>query len=89
MKNMLTQNSRIAEMDDIPEHLYEIIKDIRQGREIVLTEHDRIIARIIPVSNSSKPEKWPAFSERAIAIFGKFPKTSASGSLAKTREERF
>ncbi|QTA81035.1 Uncharacterized protein dnl_33590 [Desulfonema limicola] len=89
MENMPTQNSRVAKIDDIPAHLYEIIKDIRQGREVVLTEHEKIIARIIPVSNSGKPEKWPAFSERAIAIFGKSPKTSASESLTKTREERF
>ncbi len=89
MENMLMQNSRVAKMDDIPVHLNEIMKDIRQGREIVLTEHDRIIAKIIPFSDRDKPEKWPDFSQRASAIFGKSPKTSASDSLTETREERF
>ena len=89
MENMPIHNSKMARMDDIPNHLHEILNDIRQGREIVLIEHDRIVAKIIPVSNDAEPEKWPDFYERAIAIFGKSPKTTACESLTKTREERF
>jgi len=89
MENMFISKNRMTKMDDIPVHLNEIMKDIHQGREILLTHHDRIIAKIIPFSDRGKPEKWPDFSQRAVAIFGKSPKISASDSLAETREERF
>lgn len=89
MGNTAIDNSRTAKMDDIPNHLDEILNDIRQGREIVLTEHDRVIAKIVPVSNAGEREKWPDFYERAVALFGKSPKTTACDSLTETREERF
>ena len=89
MENIPSHDSTIAEVNDIPDRLYEIMDKIRQGREIVLTDHDKIIAKIIPVSKSVKPGKWPDFTERAISIFGKSPKTSVCESLSKTREERF
>ncbi len=81
--------SRTENMDDISNHLHEILDDIRRGREIVLTEHDRIIAKIIPVSNAGQQEKWPDFYGRAVGLFGKSSKTSACDSLTETREERF
>ncbi|MEE4358260.1 MAG: hypothetical protein V2I97_17455 [Desulfococcaceae bacterium] len=64
-------------------------KDIPDGKGIILTEYDKVIAKILPVSDYGKSVKWPDFSQRAISIFGKSPKTSASESLAESREERF
>jgi len=81
--------TRTEKMDDIPNHMDEILNDIRRGKEIVLTEHDRVIAKITPVSNAGEPEKWPDFYGRAVALFGKSPTTSACDSLTETREERF
>lgn len=85
MGNISIQNSRVARVDDIQNNLDEIMEDIRHGKEIVLTEHDRIIAKIIPFSEYAKPLKWPDFAERAVAIFGQSPRTYASDSLMKTR----
>jgi len=89
MENLSIQNSRVANIADMQKNLKEIVGDIRRGREVVLTEYDRVIARIIPFSDSEPPEKWPDFSQRAIAIFGKPPESAAVSGLAETREERF
>ncbi len=89
MEKVPIRNSKAARVDDIPNRLHEILNDIRLGREIVLTEHNKIVAKIVPVLNEDEPEKWPDFYGRAIGIFGKSPKSSACDSLAETREERF
>ncbi len=89
MEKMPIQTSKVARVDDIPNQLHEIMNEIRLGREIVLTEYGKVVAKIIPVVNDGEPKKWPDFYERAVGIFGKSPKTSACDSLTKTREERF
>ncbi len=89
MEKKPNHNSKVANVDDIPDRLHEILNEIRLGREIVLTEHNKIVAKIVPVSNEDEPEKWPDFYGRAIGIFGESPKSSACDSLTETREERF
>ena len=79
---------KVARVGDTPNKVHQILNDIRLGREIVLRQHDVVIAKIILVYNDGEPEKWPVFYERAVGIFGKSPKSSACDSLAKTREER-
>jgi antitoxin (DNA-binding transcriptional repressor) of toxin-antitoxin stability system len=44
---------------------------LRQGKTVELRERNKLIAKIVPESESpKKPVKWPDFAARRKAIFG-------------------
>jgi antitoxin (DNA-binding transcriptional repressor) of toxin-antitoxin stability system len=43
---------------------------LRAGKTVELRERDKVIARIVPERQETKPVKWPDFEARAREILG-------------------
>ena len=46
---------------DLRHHTSEVLARVRRGETIDVTEHGRLIARIVPVGNASLPRCWRAW----------------------------
>ena len=81
--DMKTANER-----ELQHHLKRILDVIDHGEEVVITRRNRRIAKIVPLRESTRIDKWPDFVGRArkvkILAEGKNP----SELIVESREER-
>ncbi len=77
-----------ASVRDLRYNFHEVEDLLRQGKEVQITKHRRVIARLVPESDQ-KPQPLPDFLSRLKKIYGKPLKVSGADLVAKDREERF
>jgi antitoxin (DNA-binding transcriptional repressor) of toxin-antitoxin stability system len=71
---------KTATVQQVPEQWSDILKWVASGEEVQMTDHDKVVARIVPAGTS------PDFVERAKAIWGeKPPGKSLSEIVTETR----
>jgi len=52
-------------------HLSDVMRQVDQGQEVVVTRRRRPIARLVPVASAAHRVAWPDFAARAPGIKGK------------------
>jgi antitoxin (DNA-binding transcriptional repressor) of toxin-antitoxin stability system len=72
---------KTATIQQVPEQWSDILKWVTAGEEVQMTDHDKVVAKIVPASVSQ-----PNFVERAKAIWGENPPgKSLSATVAEGR----
>jgi antitoxin (DNA-binding transcriptional repressor) of toxin-antitoxin stability system len=59
---------KTATIQQVPEQWADILKWVVAGEEVQMTDHDKVVAKIIPAAGSQ-----PDFVERAKTIWGEKP----------------
>jgi len=77
-----------ASVRDLRYKFHEIEDLLRQGEEVQITKHRRVIARLVPEREKKTPE-IPDFLSRLKKIYGKPLKVTGAEIIAKDREDRF
>jgi antitoxin (DNA-binding transcriptional repressor) of toxin-antitoxin stability system len=77
-----------ASVRDLRYKFREVEDLLRQGEEIQITKRKRVIARLIPESDTKAPE-LPDFMSRLKKIYGKPLKVTGAAIISKDREDRF
>ena len=87
--DMAMKSVRIAELKD---HLSEHLRAVEQGAEVIVTDRNRPIARIVPVSPSAGPELVPPVVPFETVRKRKFPaarwRVKSGGLLDSERTDR-
>ncbi len=52
-------------------HLSELIREVDQGNELLITRRRRPIAKLSPVNPAATKRSWPDFAARAARIKGR------------------
>ena len=60
---------KTADVQQVPQQWSDILRWVAAGEEVQVTEHDRVVARVIP----AKPLATPDFLARAKALWGETP----------------
>jgi antitoxin (DNA-binding transcriptional repressor) of toxin-antitoxin stability system len=82
-------NMKKATIREVQHNLSKVLQWVEDGEEVQVTRRDRIVAKIVPADRGAEKPKWPDFSARAEAIWGKRPRgKSASAILIEDRKER-
>jgi prevent-host-death family protein len=51
-------------------HLSEVIRQVDQGNEVLVTRRRRAIARLVPLQSAPARSQWPDFAARTARIKG-------------------
>jgi len=67
-----------ASVQQLPQQWPEILRWVVAGEEVQVTDHDQVVARVVPPS----PAATPDFLARAKAIWGEVPSGNALSAVA-------
>jgi len=59
---------KTASVEQVPEQWPDILKWVRSGEEVQMTDHDKVVAKLVPAGVSQ-----PDFVSRAKAVWGENP----------------
>lgn len=62
---------KTASVQQVPEQWPEILRWVAAGEEVQVTEQDKVVAKVVPVT--PEPVSQPDFLARAKAIWGEQP----------------
>jgi len=60
---------KTASVQQVPQQWLEILRWVAAGEEVQVTQHDQVVARVVP----ARPPTTPDFLARAKAIWGETP----------------
>jgi prevent-host-death family protein len=75
---------RKAGMREVRQDLISLLDDVRKGREVVITDRGRPVARLVPVRS---PRPFPDL-KRVRASAGRLARARLSDALLADREDR-
>jgi prevent-host-death family protein len=78
-------------MRELQQNLKKVIERVERGETVALTRRRRVIARLVPATETRPVPPWPDLDARARAIFGNriLSDPSPSELLIQDREERW
>jgi prevent-host-death family protein len=81
---------KTATVRQVQHGLANVIAEVQKGREIAITKHGKIVARILPAAPAQGRRCWPDSAARMDALMGgkKSKGTPASAIVRERRGER-
>ena len=68
---------KTTSVQEVPQQWPEILRWVPAGEEVQVTEHDQVVARVVP----AQPAATPDFLARAKAIWGETPPGKALSTV--------
>ena len=72
-----SEDVRIASVQQVQQEWPEILRWVAAGEEVQVTQHDQVVARIVP----ARPVASPDFLARAKAVWGETPSGKALSAI--------
>lgn len=83
-------NMKQASIRQIQHHFSEVLRYIEDGEEVYITKRNKVIAKIVPQSESVHDDiQYPEFTRRANEIFRNNKNIGLSETIIDQRDERF